>query len=624
LGKKGRTYSPETIIIYSSLSFCAVLALGILSTLSEIGPGFTWLVVVGLFLSLGFPLYLFIIRGKRPGKTDIFAVGISLIFTILNGVYHHVCLWGGYDAGVYSFFTMHIADSGSFFLAPLAYPSYAGFGTVGSGQVTAQFLPGYSYYLSPFYKLGGMNGLFVGNSLLLFFTLLIMYFLAKRIGSSKAGIIFISLFAVHYTTLWFSRRTLSECLVVPLIWLAFLLFIRGVEERNGNFIIASFVPLSLGLLVRVETLLYVFGFVFIAFFLWLINLRYWKAKISISKASIIGLFLIALNTFNLVYYLHLSDARYYSKYLKDIWLKFSGLFSRIAPLPVAQTGPNNWNDYVFRYVFDSFNAYLLIALLLFAFIAFRYRKYNLKMLLLVLLASPSLVLIRYPTISWVHPWFMRHYWVVLVPLIIFAASIGIDAIKNRKYKMIIIFLVLTTFLASWIPLVTFAEEKDLPATLERIHEELGDTDAPVIVALGSHYISDPLHFMYGYNTISSNYDNLDNERVLEGLEGEEEIYIISSGWDTGPGFPYEILPNFMIYPDEELEFVATIEWHREVLERITEADRYVLPDRIPAQQTFKGYQPIKASMGSLPPTSIKSSDVLLNIYRVKVRADPDI
>jgi hypothetical protein len=219
---------------------------------------------------------------------------------------------------------------------------------------------------------------------------------------------------------------------------------------------------------------------------------------------------------------------------------------------------------------------------------------------------------------------MRHYWVVLAPVIILAASIGIDAIKNRKYKMIMVCLVLTAFLASWLPLVTFAEERDLPATMERIHEELGGTDAPVILALDSHYISDPLHFMYGYDTISSNYDNLDNGRVLDRLEGEEDIYIISSGWDVNPGFPYEILPNFMLYPDEELEYIATIEWNRKVLKRITEADRYVLPDRIPAQQTFKGYQPIKATMGSIPPTSIKAYDVLLNIYRVRDPEAPDI
>ncbi|MDI6603125.1 MAG: hypothetical protein QME57_03365 [Patescibacteria group bacterium] len=613
-----KQYTVGEAIVFASLAISIIVGVGMLSVFLEVYRYVSLLLISCLFLSLCFPLYLASTKKLVFSHYDKIAVGISLFFSILNGIFHHVTLWGGYDSGVYSFFAMHIAKKGSIFIPFRGYPFYAGFMEVAPHTYTAQFLPGYSVFLSYFYKIGGLEGLFWANSLLLFFALLVLYLVGKILSSPKVGLIFTVLFSLHYNTLGFARETLSENLMILLIWLTFLLFLDGIERKNGDYIIASFIPLSLGLVVRFELLLYLIVFITVTVILWILNNKHRKYHLQFSEKAIFASIFVMLNFSILCLYLYLTRSRYCLMYLRAMWIKISSLITSFfsSSSGVATSYPT-YENYTLRYVFDCFNAYLIIPLLAFIVIGLKYKKYNFKFLQLVLLSSPAFLLIKYPTISWVHPWFMRHYHVVLIPLLFLATSMGIDSVKSSKLKIGCIFLVITLFLATWAPLLVFAEEKYMRKRLDKIHRAIGDTNAALVVALQDHEIAEPLHFVYGYRTISSNYEDLDTERVLQELENESDIFVISSKSDLNLENKYEILPNFRLFSDEELRMITAVREPTMILRRIIAADRYTRPELIPPKPLHQGYAPIQRTIGELPPTDIQVVDKVLYVYKVE-------
>jgi len=620
IGKEeGKDYSLAQLVVYALVSICTILAVANLFTLIGLYRFTFFIIIAGLILPLIAVLFLAVKRRIRLTKYDKATALLAFLMATLNAVYHHVTLWGGYDHAVYSCNAINIARTGSLIISFEGYPFYVGFSQIQPGSYTATFLPGYSVLLSFFYKLGGLRSMFLLNAFLLFFTLIILYVIAKKIANQKAGLIFIFLFSLHYTTLWFSRRSLAEVLMLPLLWLAFFLYRYGVEKRNGNLILASFIPLTLGLLVRFEVLLFLLVFILVSLVLWLYNWRYLKEKIEVSKISILSSLIIFINFCNLFLYIYRSKSEYFFLYLEHIWRKITSLLGSFSLVGTAQVNSPRFNDVVLRYVFDCFNAYLLIALILFIFIAIKKRKYNYKFLLLVVLAAPTFLLIRYPTISWVHPWFMRHYWAVLIPLIFLAASIGIEGIGRPMYRSVCVFIIVSLFIASWAPMLVFAEEAGMPQTLAGLHQEIGDTDAPIIVSLEDHKISEPLHFIYGYRTISYNYKHLDTKRVMEELEGDADVIVISRNKDTDEDNSYEILPDFQLYRDEALELVSVVTGESRIMKRVAEADRYVKPENINPKELSQGYQPVKETIWELPPMQIENFDYNLYIYSLKAK-----
>jgi len=609
-------YPVDKVFVIIPACLCAIIAVGIFSLLIGVYSYAVFPVIACLVVLIIIAMFCVFRAKVGVMLIDKVAFAISLFFALFNALFHHVTLWGGFDSGVYSCFAINIARTGSLFIHHNGYP-YVGFVPVKEGTCTSFFLPGYSYLLSLFHKVGGLGFMFWANAFLLFFVLIILYAVGSLIANRKVGMIFILLYSLHYTTLWFSRRTLAECIMVPLIWLSFLLFVYGVKKRNGNYIAASFIPLTLGLMMRFEVLFYAFVFAVVTFFLYFYDKICKKEAIRLTRVSILSLTVVLLNVVNLDLYLYLTEPKCFFNYLNETWLKVQLLFGGHSPMGTVSIGNSTYKDYVLKYVFNCFTAYLLIPLLVLIFFGIKHRRYKSGYLLLLVLCSPAFLLVPYPTISWVQPWFMRHYWVVLVPLIILTASIGLDAIKSRIFEFLCIFLIIALFVVYWAPVITFAEERGFPDSLEKIHSFLGETEESIIIGLKDHKISEPLHFIYGYRTISSNYLDLDKKKVFAELEDERKVYVISRYRNSSGKNHYEILPHFELFPDERLQLIGLVDRKTKVLQRVAEADRYVEPHLRPLKVLYEGYKPIADTFNTIPPNGIIVSDYLLYIYLVE-------
>ncbi len=103
--------------------------------------------------------------------------------------------------------------------------------------------PFYYYLIAPFYWLGGGNPILPEVFLILtsVFALILLFFLAKKIGGTLAGIIALILggfsFEIVYASRWLSNPTPMLILSMILIWMMFLVY----EGKKWAWMVISFV-----------------------------------------------------------------------------------------------------------------------------------------------------------------------------------------------------------------------------------------------------------------------------------------------------------------------------------------------------------------------------------------------
>lgn len=218
-------------------------------------------------------------------------------------------MMSGRDQGIYIIHGIHISESGKYaydeqdeFLnenyqqhwrvIQLGYPAFYSdyskttfvpeyteylFGEAFSepeyGDITPQFMPAFPALLAVGYDIGGLSVLFRVNSVVAIFSLLALYYFARRFFGKKTACIALLFLALCPAQIWTARITLTEILAQFLFFSASYLFAAGWEEERKSLSLLGGALLGVSLLARIDTYIYGLGLFFVAAYLAIWNRR---------------------------------------------------------------------------------------------------------------------------------------------------------------------------------------------------------------------------------------------------------------------------------------------------------------------------------------------------------------
>jgi hypothetical protein len=169
-----------------------------------------------------------------------------IVFTVLiviNGFFYHKTLSADRDYGGYVVNSVFLAKSNSLINhdSELKHP---GFGVNINSKVTMGKLPLYGVYLASFYKYFGLTGLFYANSFLQIILLINIFLISKKISNKKSNLTIaiwtFLIYFISYPTLYFTRRTLSENLIITLSSVLIFYVLSRKNIKNLIFVFTIF------------------------------------------------------------------------------------------------------------------------------------------------------------------------------------------------------------------------------------------------------------------------------------------------------------------------------------------------------------------------------------------------
>jgi len=530
------------------------------------------------------------------------------IYIFLNP---NLLLIGTYDTSVYIFSAANLAKTGSLILEDKIVWSYLGFYPTPSNNkiFTSQFLPGYISFLAIFYQSpNNLITLFFGNSLLVFLSLIFIYLVSMEISHNKrASLLSIFFFLVNYVTVWIGRWVLTGPLHLFLIWLGLFLIIYGYNKKNLDMSLLSFLPISLLSLVRPEGILYLLSF---SLSILLILYKFKMNRIRYEITYSIVLFIASFVIFNCIvlyyYYNNINNVYLYENLLAPL----VSILGRFLGLGGGAQAPINYlQQYYLFYIFLVFMAYNLMPFLILS--VFSSRKIAFKMLILILSVAPSFIFLVKQLTRISHPWFMRHFWPVFIPLIFLMASIGIsNVISNNKYRVIIVSILTLLLLVQSLPLLPSPSIVLTPNELEGIASTFDQND--VIITSLWDKLAEPLYFLHGLKGVSvyfegrkTQYEFFLRDYLIQ--EKPDNVYILSR-FKNSPRTEFDILPHAKIFSDDELELITSF----------TYTSYLTITGRLNHRDPSLDWRKIKESLEIVPPqtTTISKPKIVIYVYRV--------
>lgn len=548
------------------------------------------------------------------GNYQILVIVGILIFCILNGIMYHEIVDGDRDDGVFALSAVYLAKNGTIFSHEEDL-YFTGFTKIKTDLFILESLPGYTNYLAIFYFYGGFLGLFLANSLLLFLSLFLIFKVGDSSGGFKIGLITLILFTTHYTTFWFSRRTDSENMLLFLFWLVIFFVYQFIKNKDPKLLSYCILPLSLIFLTRPEGILYI-----LMFFLTLIIISLKKIKkiFHIARRSLIISFLfytlvpislllasIALLTEKGVNYWGAYNS--YKIILLGTIERFKEvIFSRIEVIKQIHLSsgetrsgmvrtPYVYQDFTThstRYVIDVLINYFILPPLIFAIVFFK-RIFNFKILVLLIMAIPSFIYLINPQITPDHPWMMRRYWPILIPLIYLLFSYVISQFKKRQVQIAIVSIGLLINIILSAPIIVFSEGRGSLAELKSLNNKLANADFLFFGGRSGRWASS-FYFIYDKKSMTG---YTARENFIPPLKKYQTVYVVSSN-------PYNFHP---LIPDFSLELIEKYSFRIPRLKpSLTEIDTL---------KTFE-YSFIKDSLADVPPKQIFQETHQFNILKL--------
>jgi len=238
-------------------------------------------------------------------------------------------------------------------------------------------------------------------------------------------------------------------------------------------------------------------------------------------------------------------------------------FTTIRELKLA-TNVHSYNPPVFqdfttyapRYVFDVLKAYFLIQFLFLGLISIR--KINLNLLMIVMMSAPYFVFLIYPAINLDNPWMMRKYWIVFIPLVYILFGFFLknnDFGKRTKILIIFLLFIIQLYLSS--PVISFAENRGLIDSLEKLVKKMPNADLVITTKstnAGWYY---PLWIYYGIPSQMQYFNkNFQNKQNFENMISKfNNVFLLTASWtDNDQAIIYE---NFS-YPDTGITKIGQI------------------------------------------------------------------
>lgn len=254
-----------------------------------------------------YPPKAFFLRLKSYHFRILPAIILVIAFA-LYALFPSNFMMSGRDQGIYIIHGIHISESGKYAydsdeflnenyhqhwrMIQLGYPAFqANYSRVKNipeytefpfgeafkdsdyGDMTPQFMPAFPALLAVGYDIGGLSALFRVNSVVAIFSLLALYYFARRFFGKKTACIALLFLAFCPAQIWTARITLTEILAQFFFFTASYLFAAGWEKERKSTSFLGGMLLGVSVLARIDTYIYGLGLLFVAAYLAIWNRR---------------------------------------------------------------------------------------------------------------------------------------------------------------------------------------------------------------------------------------------------------------------------------------------------------------------------------------------------------------
>ena len=468
------------------------------------------IIIAYIILAGGFFLYILFknsstISLSGNSKLWIMAIG-SLIFIIIFSHYTVPTIFSGRDQGSFSEAAIRLSQnhqltfsspaSEEFFkiYGPGQALNFPGFDYTKNGSLTTQFPLGYIIWLAVFYSLFGLSGLIIANGVALFIFLL-SFFLIARIYLKPYFSMWAWLLAItSFSFMWFFKFTLSENLALALFWFGlweFLIFLKNEEQLYLFASLLSFVVLAFTRIEASAIMIMVLAALYLKHRSWKIIRGKLSRKIFfVPLALAIILFVISI-------YVNLPFYRTFAK----------GFLGAFFP-PKSEADIPSYSPLFSAYLIKVLGLYTILNYLVLAFfgIIFFLKNKKYELLVVAFISAPVLIYLINPSISSDHPWMLRRFVFVVLPMAILYAVLFLDKFFTKKiFIHIILFLLLAANLCVFVPYLSKADNEGLLAQTQDLGQNFSATDLVLVDsgASGSGWsmMSGPLSFLYGKQAV---------------------------------------------------------------------------------------------------------------------------
>ncbi len=403
LGVSGFFFVPLIAFGFSLMSTLVLFLLIKTLALLDIPEKAFLLILFGLALTSTLPVEPTVFTGRDQGSIATAAIALAE---------HHAFR-----------FSLPAADTFFSIYGPgLAY-NFPGFFYTEHGELLTQFPLAYTAWLASFYTLFRIDGLAIGNAVLLTLSLFSFYFLLRNFLHRLIAFLGTLLLSAAFLPTWFAKFTLTENLALFLfIFLAFSV-VRFRAEGKFLHYAAALATAGIFCFTRIE------GFLLLPITLFLIAesahaRSIWRLYPTKSLVAPILLFLL---TFGASFSDALPFYTMIGKALRDFLTSFGAAetvaSATVDTLPVLS-------------ILITYGLLLIVILgLIGIFIIFRYRKYS--ALIPFLIALPTFAYLVFPNITPDHPWMLRRYLPTIYPTLVFSALVGISILfaENRHFPI---------------------------------------------------------------------------------------------------------------------------------------------------------------------------------------------
>lgn len=603
-----------------------------------------------VFIAAGIFFVADVLKSKKIifDRFAIILLAVILGFCIFTGIFHHEMPRGRDDMS-YIFSAVQIDKTSSLKFDDLLTRPFHGVRQISGDTYTSQFLPAYSTYLSALFKMGGMNLLYWGNAILLFFSLYAIYGVALLIANKRTGLIAVLFFIAFYSSYWFLRRTYSENLLLMLIWLGFYYFINSYKYKKNLPAWLGFSVIVFSMLARLEGLFMAIVALPVLIYLLVRNRKhtaqfkqykndYYLALIPISAVILyffyykfyggydyvfgqFQMFSVLVNSarsiFLIVIGLSLLGILFITCRLKK-WSvkKMIGLLALVVLAgfeiyffyKLSKSLEMDWGIYRKQYVLENFFFYGLIPFVLIALIGFFTKFYKRSIFILLFLASPASAFFIEAGIGPDQPWYMRRFLPVIIPLIFVMAAVIVGNLKVNKKQLVGIGAVLVILnLAISYPLVFFREHKGIDAQLAKFSKNFHNNDL-ILMMPGWKWQqwAYAWHYVYGLNIIPTHEGFREIKEFQKLINRYDNVYILSSrGNDL---YPY--------YSDDNAELISGFSLKYDELVSTSTINSYVQKNSMKL-----AINEIRLQQEGTPPQQITEVEENLSLYKVKDKND---
>lgn len=494
-------FSPPWIICLIGFTLSLLMAF-VLVLFGIFTPFFTWIPLSTFLLSL--LLSFFSLWRSRDQKKFLFLI-ITFLFAILIAYRTEPSLYTGRDQGSIAIAAWELAThhelafrslvSDAFFqiYGPGRALNFPGFAYTESGALITQFPLGYTTYLALFVQWFGSVGYLFANAFLYIISLWLFLEITLMLFDKRLAYGGTFLLGTSFLTLWITQLTLTENLALPLFLSLVLTLTASEQEGRKGYLPIAFLSVFLLAMTRIE------GFIIAALVaaLLLIHPALRTLFRSLPKRWLIPALLAFLFFFLRDFFMNLP---FYVMIGKAVEQLFIGTIDEKSTASSSGIGP----------IFFSYGLFPIILLGLGGLFTALVKREK-RLLLVTLLALPTLVYLIKPEISPDAPWLLRRYawsvfpFLLIMTLFLFEKFFLSEEARIRRF-LFPTFLLL--FLFQFVPAyraLSIIEYSGLPEAQSYLAQEFQSTDLILIdrEATGDHFamLPGPLTALHRLNAV---------------------------------------------------------------------------------------------------------------------------